>query len=251
MQLFLDYIQTRIHLDDSLKELLQTHFQERVVNQIENELKASQLTALKAQMSPHFLYNALNSIQDLVLDKDVKNASGYLTKFSHLMRQILDASENQVIPISEELKMLKLYLTLEKLRFGDHFEYTIALSPTIQAETSFIPPMIIQPFVENAIKHGLLHKTKGTKRIYIQLDQKELLECTIVDNGVGRKKAKAIQERQGKLNSSFATSATQRRLKILNQKYSQKIGLEISDFYENDRASGTKVVLYIPLNVYL
>ncbi|MEM8523789.1 MAG: histidine kinase [Bacteroidota bacterium] len=215
---------------------------------IENELKTSQLTALKAQMNPHFLYNALNSIQDLILEKDVKNASRYLAKFSHLMRQILDASENQVIPLSEELRMLGLYLTLEKLRFGKHFEYTIELVPDIQTETLLIPPMIIQPFVENAVKHGLLHKTEGTKRIHIRLEKEELLECIIIDNGVGREKAKAIQKRQGKMNNSFATSATQRRLRILNQTYPKKIGLEISDLYQNGRASGTKVVLRIPLN---
>ncbi|MEL6718909.1 MAG: histidine kinase [Bacteroidota bacterium] len=217
---------------------------------IENELKTSQLTALKAQMNPHFLYNALNSIQDLILEEDVKNASRYLAKFSHLMRQILDASENQVIPLSEELKMLHLYLTLEKLRFGENFEYTIDLSSNIQTETLLIPPMIIQPFIENAVKHGLLHKTKGTKKIHIRLEKKESLECTIIDNGVGREKANAIQKRQGKSNSSFATSATQKRLQILNQTYPQKIGLEISDLYQDKKASGTKVVLRIPLNAH-
>lgn len=213
---------------------------------IKNELKTSQLTALKAQMNPHFLYNALNSIQDLILQKDVKNASRYLTKFSHLMRQVLDASGTKSIILSDEIKVLTLYLDLEKLRFGDDFRYEIQIAPNIDSEFSHIPPMIIQPFVENAVKHGLLHKTKGIKLLQLHFEQHDLLVCTITDNGIGRTKSTQIQERQGKKRTSFATSATQKRLDILNETYQQKIGLEIVDLVENELAIGTKVILHIP-----
>lgn len=217
---------------------------------LNSELKTSQLTALKAQMNPHFLYNSLNSIQDLILQEDVENANEYLTKFSHLMRQILEASEFFEIPLSKELQILELYLTLEKLRFGRKFQYNIQLSDYINIEQLKVPSMIIQPFVENAVKHGLLHKINGIKTLNIDFELKDSLICTIIDNGIGRKEAEKIKRRQGKQATSFATSATQKRLGILNQTYQQKIGLEIIDLYENDKAIGTKVVLRIPFTVF-
>ncbi len=217
---------------------------------LENDLKTSQLTALKAQMNPHFLYNSLNSIQDLILQEDVDNANEYLTKFSHLMRQILEASEFFEIPLSKELQILELYLTLEKLRFGRKFQYTIQLSNTIKAEQLKVPSMIIQPFVENAVKHGLLHKIKGLKVLNIDFELKDALICTITDNGIGRKEAEKINRRQGKRVTSFATSATEKRLNILNQTYEKKVGLKIIDLYENDQAIGTKVVLRIPFTAF-
>ncbi|NJN77671.1 MAG: histidine kinase [Saprospiraceae bacterium] len=217
---------------------------------LENELKTSQLTALKAQMNPHFLYNALNSIQDLILQKDIPNASRYLTKFSHLMRQILEASGHLGIPLRAEIQILNLYLELEKLRFGDDFQYEITLPERINLETTQVPSMIIQPFVENAVKHGLLHKTKGIKTLNINFELQDLLICTITDNGIGREKSEKIKIRQGKTTTSFATSATQKRLEILNQTHQQKIGLEIIDLIENREATGTKVVLRIPFTSF-
>lgn len=213
---------------------------------VERDYQASQLTALKAQMNPHFLYNALNSIQELILEEDIPNASSYLAKFSHLMRRILDASEPTSISLSDELKILNLYLELEKLRFEDRFEYQIELPENIRTTQIHIPSMIIQPFVENAIKHGLLHKKSGIKRINIRFQLDDLLICEIKDNGIGRKRAKAIQERQGRISNSFAISAIQKRLDILNQKGKTKIGLEIEDLYENEQAKGTKVRLKMP-----
>ncbi|MFK7948131.1 MAG: histidine kinase [Saprospiraceae bacterium] len=217
---------------------------------LENELKSSQLTALKAQMNPHFLYNSLNSIQDLILQEDVENANEYLTKFSHLMRRILEASEFFEIPLSKETQILELYLTLEKLRFGSKFQYNIQLSNAINSEQLKVPSMIIQPFVENAVKHGLLHKLNGVKTLAIDFKLKDALICTIVDNGIGRKEANKIKLRQGQQATSFATSATQKRLDILNQTYQQKIGLEIIDLYEDEKAVGTKVILRIPFTAF-
>lgn len=217
---------------------------------IENELKTSQLTALKAQMNPHFLYNALNSIQDLILQKDIPNASRYLTKFSHLMRQILEASGHLGIPLSQEIRILNLYLELEKLRFGDDFHYKITLPELMDLTTIQVPSMIIQPFAENAVKHGLLHKTDGLKVLNIDFEIKDLLICTITDNGIGRENSEKIKIRQGKKTTSFATSATQKRLEILNQTHQQKIGLEIIDLKENETAIGTKVVIRIPFTTF-
>jgi hypothetical protein len=221
--------------------------------QMEQAITGSQLTALKAQMNPHFMYNALNSIQDLILTNDVRNANLYLNKFSSLMRSILKASDSETIQLEEEIAILKLYLDLEKLRFGNDFIYTINFEPSLDLESVSIPSMIIQPFVENAIKHGLLHK-KGEKYLEISfVPQKEgLLLCTISDNGVGRKKATEIKDRAMKQHQSFATEATAKRLEILNNRYgSERIGFEIQDLHSEDKKHplGTKVLLHIPYSL--
>ena len=213
----------------------------------ETELKSSQLTAIKAQMNPHFLYNALNSIQDLILQKEIRSASRYLSKFSLLMRQVLEVSSDMSISMTREVEILQLYLDLEKLRFGDDFQYQLQLPESQDLDAFQIPSMIIQPFVENAIKHGLLHKTSGKKELSIHFQITDIIICTITDNGVGRVHSAKIKLRRGLQPVSFATSATKRRLNILNQTHSKKIGLEIVDLYEKEQAKGTKVILTIPI----
>lgn len=221
--------------------------------QMERQLSASQLTALKAQMNPHFMYNALNSIQDLILTNDVRNANLYLNKFSTLMRRILKASDNDEILLEEESAILQLYLDLEKLRFGDDFSYEFIMDAQIKPDCTYIASMIIQPFIENAVKHGLLHK-KGEKKLSISFKKEKegLLLCSIIDNGVGRKRAAEIKERGKMQHQSFATKATEKRLEILNNSSkTDKIGLEIIDLYEQDgiQALGTKVLLRIPYDI--
>jgi ligand-binding sensor domain-containing protein len=207
-----------------------------------NQLSASQLTALKSQMNPHFLFNTLNSLQDLILKHDIKNSNYYLGKYSSLMRMVLNASGKDEISIAEEVEMLDTYLQLEKLRFGDGFGYTIEVDEKIDTEHTAIPPMIIQPFVENAIKHGLLHK-KGTKHLSLQLLLQDQLVCIIEDNGVGRKKAGEINSRQKKNHQSFATNATEKRIELLNSFSNKKFKFTIIDLEENGLATGTRVMI--------
>ncbi len=215
---------------------------------IRNQLTTSQLTALKAQMNPHFMYNTLNSIQDLILQNDIKNTNYYLSRYSTLMRKILDSSENNEIDIAEEVEILQLYMELEKLRFGDDFVHSIVVSEKINEKRINIPSMIIQPFVENAIKHGLLHK-KGEKRLEVDFDKTgQNLICIIKDNGIGRKRAAEIQKRSQMTHRSFATKATERRLELVNLDRKQKIKLTIKDNEENGIATGTEVRLEIPLD---
>ncbi len=218
-------------------------------NQLEQGIRSSQLAALKAQMNPHFVYNALNSIQDLVLQNDIRNANIYFSKFSTLMRKVLDASGKDKLPLQEELEMLELYLELEKLRFGKQFEYALTVVGVADKEELAIPAMIIQPFVENALKHGLLHK-EGDKKLSIQFEllhtQKQLV-CTITDNGVGRKRADEINARKVKSHKSFAVNATQQRLELLNKYYQGKIGLQTIDLGTDDKPTGTMVVLHLPV----
>lgn len=215
---------------------------------VRNQLITSQLTALKAQMNPHFMYNTLNSIQDLILQNDIKSTNYYLSRYSTLMRKILASSEHNQIELNEEIEILTLYMELEQLRFGDDFQYTISIPDHIDKHSILIPSMIIQPFVENAIKHGLLHK-KGVKELSIAFNVAgDCLTCTIKDNGIGRKKAAEIKQRSPLEHKSFATKATERRLELINIDRNQKIELAIVDLESNDQAGGTEVKLIIPLS---
>ncbi len=209
------------------------------------KLLSSQLTALKAQMNPHFMFNALNSIQDLVLEKDIKNSNLYLSKFSKLMRQILEASGNEKISLYDEIEILKLYLDLEKLRFGDEFSFSINWDKKIDLYDVQIPAMIIQPFIENAIKHGLLHK-KGEKSVSIDFEINDKIICLIKDNGVGRKHANSIKERRNENHRSFATNATEKRIELLKEYDKDNYTFEIIDLEENGVSTGTLVKIEMP-----
>ncbi len=215
---------------------------------IMNDLNNSQLTAIRAQMNPHFMYNTLNSIQDLILKSDIKNTNYYLSKFSSLMRKILEFSESENILLHEEMEMLNDYLELEKLRFGDEFMYEINSSNELNAAKVFIPSLIIQPFVENAIKHGLLHK-KGAKKLDLSFtNSNNKLRIVIQDNGVGRKRSAEIKNRSNIAHRSFASGAIKKRVELLNSNASSNITYTIVDLYENEIALGTKVVLEIELD---
>lgn len=213
---------------------------------LQEKLLSSQLTALKAQMNPHFMFNALNSIQDLVLEKDIKNSNLYLSKFSKLMRKILDASGAEKISLQDEIEILELYLDLEKLRFGNDFTFTISCDRNIDPYDVQIPSMIIQPFIENAIKHGLLHK-KGKKELSIDFQLSECITCLIKDNGVGRKHANEIKERRAENHRSFATNATEKRIELLNEYDQDNYSFEIIDLEENGESMGTLVRIKMPV----
>ncbi|HRE75789.1 MAG TPA: histidine kinase [Flavobacteriales bacterium] len=212
-------------------------------NTLEKKVIASQLTALKAQMNPHFMYNALNSIQDLMLSQDLQNSNRYLGRFSSLMRKVLDASGKESITLEEECAMLELYLDLEKLRFGDGFSFSINVDSGINQREVFIPPMVLQPYVENAMKHGLLHK-KGTKTLSIQFSLSNQLECTIIDNGVGRKRSAEIKTRK---HQSFASDAVEKRLELLKEYTRLNYSVAIEDLEVNGESTGTKVKIRFPI----
>jgi ligand-binding sensor domain-containing protein/anti-sigma regulatory factor (Ser/Thr protein kinase) len=207
----------------------------------------SELTALKAQMNPHFMYNALNSIQALILKKDIKSSNLYLSQFSRLMRKVLEISGKLEISIQEEVETLELYLSLEQLRFGAEFNYEIIVQKDLDAYSCYIPPLLLQPFVENAIKHGLLHK-KGDKKLTISFQKEhDTLVCMIKDNGIGRVHAQEIKDRQREAHHSFSTSATQKRIELLNNVNGKNLALELIDLYENNEPSGTQVMMKIPI----
>ena len=209
----------------------------------ERELNASKLTAIQSQMNPHFIFNALNSIQDLVIQGDSEKSYSFITKFANLVRRTLNYSDKDFIEFDEEIKLLELYLSLEKLRFKEDFEYTIQLD---DIEGIKIPPMLIQPFIENALVHGLLHK-EGLRKLDIVFELNEFLTCTIADNGIGREKARKIKVRQRSQHESFAIKAIKRRMDILRKRFGANIGFEYKDLYEGNESIGTKVVLRLPV----
>lgn len=217
--------------------------------QMEKEIVELEQKALRLQMNPHFIFNALNSIQSQIGTDNEQAARYYLAKFSRLMRQILDNSRNVTISLEEEVNTLENYLLIEKFCNGDRFDYTIEVDNSIEKDYVKIPPMLLQPFVENAIKHGL--KFVEGKRGFITVHFSErngILECSVTDNGIGRKKAEEmIKTGKESYHKSTALIVTQERLDIFKEAADVR-SLEIIDLYdEKGNATGTKVIVRIPI----
>lgn len=216
---------------------------------LEKQYRDSELKALKAQMNPHFIFNALNSIQEYIILNQKNLASDYLGKFADLMRTYLNHSDAGFISIHEEIESLNMYLELESLRFEDSLQYQVDMDENLTDDFIKIPAMLVQPYVENAIKHGLLHKKENRKvTVLFTKDHSSAVTCIIEDNGVGRKRVAEIQAQSKRTRKSFATQATKSRLELLNFNKVEKIGVSILDLYnENQEASGTRVTISIPI----
>lgn len=225
--------------------------QEQIVKQAksERELLFSQLENLRSQMNPHFIFNALNSIQEYIMSNEKDMASTYLVKFSRLIRLYLNQSRNQEVLLKDEVEALKLYLELEKDRFEDTLNYSIDIESNLLHKTIFVPSLFIQPYVENAIKHGLLHKVNDRK-LSVQFKQSDAkLICIIDDNGVGRKEAENYKKGRVEQHNSFATTANQKRVVLLNRMRKNKISVAIIDkVNSNYEALGTQVIIEIPFD---
>jgi ligand-binding sensor domain-containing protein len=208
-------------------------------------LKSSQLTAIRAQMNPHFVFNALNSIQEFIVKRDIRSTNRYLSQFARLMRNVLNVSDKEQISLKKEIETLKLYLSLEALRFGEQFDYTFELEEDLDVDDLYLPPMLVQPFVENAIKHGLMHR-EGIKRLYLRFrKENNFLICEVEDNGVGRAKSAEIRKNNPRLYSSKSTSLTQQRLKVFNSARKDTLHLKIEDLITEGVAMGTKVTIKV------
>ncbi len=216
--------------------------------QLEQTLGKSMLASIRAQMNPHFFYNALNTIQAYIFTSDKAKATSFLAKFSRLTRMILEMSEKETITLDEEIEALTLYLELEQMRFKEEFTYTIQTHGMIHTETVELPSMIIQPYVENAVKHGLLHK-EGDKNVEVSFQQlPEHLLVMIEDNGIGRKRSEALNKIKREKYQSFATRANEKRLELLNSGRKEKVVVRTTDkMNDNGIPAGTKVELFIPI----
>jgi len=205
---------------------------------------------LRAQMNPHFIFNSLASIQNFVINENSDQASVYLSRFSQLVRNILDNSVEEYVPLEKEISTIENYLELQKVRYGGKFDFKITIDEKIDQENMKIPPMLAQPFIENAIEHGIRHReTPGHIDIRFHL-QDGLIRFEVEDNGVGREKAHEIESKQRSRHRSMATSLTRDRLNTLNKKLKKKIRMEIVDRKdESGKACGTRVEFGIPVVV--
>jgi len=221
---------------------------EKRKTEINKKIAHLESQALRAQMNPHFIFNTLSSIQHYISNNDTDAALKYLSKFAKLMRKIMDNSKQQMISVAEEVNALDLYLELEVMRFAKKFEYKIIVDKAIDQNYDRIPSMLIQPYVENAIIHGLLPKDGEGKILIVMEKQGETILCTIEDNGIGREKSKEFKKNRVQQHKSMGMSITQERLDILNSSLKSNLNAEILDLYEDGKPSGTKVRLIIPLD---
>ena len=217
---------------------------------LRSQRKVAELTQenLRSQMNPHFIFNILNSIHAYILNNDTKASSEYLLKFSHLLRLTLDNSRNKLATIQDELHALRLYLELEAMRLDNKLEYNIIVDEEIDTLMFKIPPLLLQPYVENSILHGLTKK-EGKGRIEIRMDYiRNGIHCSITDNGIGRRKAESMKGEKEIKRKSHGSAITESRLKLLNTIYGRKIGVRYTDMVdEKNNCLGTKVEFNLPI----
>ncbi|MEM8507789.1 MAG: histidine kinase [Bacteroidota bacterium] len=200
------------------------------------------LKSLRSQMNPHFIFNALNSVNSYIAKNDERSANRFLSDFSVLMRNVLENSEEDYIPFTKELELLRLYVKLEHSRFPDKFDYHIAVAKDVTVDAFEIPPMLLQPYVENAIWHGLRYKQeKGMLQITVEQIGKDILQITVADDGIGRKRSAALKTQHQKKQKSKGMGNIKKRIAILNTMHRNKVEVTISDLEES--GTGTKVVL--------
>jgi tetratricopeptide (TPR) repeat protein len=220
---------------------------EQLTMDFKKQLAQAETKALRAQMNPHFIFNSLNSINSFVMDQKHEIASDYLIKFSKLIRLILDNSRSETISIEKELETLKLYVVLEAARFDNKFKCVYHIAEDVETNSIMIPPMLLQPFVENAIWHGLMQKEgPGTIRIEIAMKNEEFLNISIEDDGIGREKAAELKSKSA-THKSHGLKVTSQRIEMMNKLNSTGAKVNIVDLKdEQGNATGTRVELIIP-----
>lgn len=228
--------------------LLSEQKTERLKAEFEHQLSEIQMQALRAQMNPHFLFNSLNSIKYFAISKSKDETAAYLSKFSLLVRAILNNSKSRTISLKDELDALQLYIEIEHLRLDGKFDYHIDIDSGIHIKQAQIPPMILQPYVENAIWHGLMHKD-GRGKLLVQVkDMGHQIQCIIEDNGIGRLKASEFRGKQTDHKKSVGMQITSDRIALINRIYQIDTQVHVIDLMDaNGIATGTRVVINIPL----
>lgn len=223
---------------------------EKELSRLQHRTAQLEMHALRAQMNPHFLFNSLNSINRFIIQNNSEQASEYLTKFSRLMRLILQNSQHELIPLENELEALKLYLELEAVRFDHHFSYAIKIDEHLDVAVLKVPPLIIQPYAENAIWHGLMHKEeKGNLLIELKEEEGGYLVCSITDDGIGRKKAAELKSKSASTHKSMGMKITADRIASMRQRKSNENNIQITDLVAADgSAAGTRVEIKIALH---
>jgi len=242
-------LQRRTEALQQQSELVEAQKIKQLQTEFDHKIAETEMTALRAQMNPHFIFNCLNSIKLYTLENDSATASEYLTKFSQLIRLVLENSRSEKVTLEKEIETLKLYIEMEAMRFKNKVRYCVKIDKNIDAAYIEIPPLLIQPYVENAIWHGLMHKKEGgLVNIHIAIEDEHLLHVEISDNGVGRATAEEYKSKSVTKQKSFGLKMTSERIDVINQLYQTNTSVKIID--EKDalnNACGTKVIIKIPI----
>ncbi len=213
------------------------------------QIAESEMSALRAQMNPHFIFNVLNSINRYILLNNSEVASRYLTQFARLIRLVLENSKTAKVSLEADMEALKLYINMEKLRFLDKFDYQIEIEEGIDQQFTQVPPLLIQPYVENAIWHGLMQKENGgLLTITLKQANEHLLLVNIEDNGIGRTQSALLKSKTAISHKSHGLQMTKDRIAIVNRLYGIQTEVAIEDLYNGDQQpQGTRVTLTIPI----
>jgi tetratricopeptide (TPR) repeat protein len=228
----------------------QRHEKKRAVEKVEtiHQMAELEMQSLRSQLNPHFMFNSLNSIQTLILKEDTDKSHSYLSRFARLLRMLLENADKPFIPLRMEIDFLQLYLGLESLRVPD-MQYAISTDPALNTEQTLIPNMFLQPYVENAIWHGLSHK-ETDKKLQIRISwENGIVNYEIEDNGVGRKKSEELKSLFRKQHQSKGMELLNKRINLLNTEYGSTIQTEISDVIRNNEVAGTLVTIKIPVKL--
>ena len=228
----------------------QRNLKRRAVEKATNAHKTAELElqSLRTQLNPHFMFNSLNSIQELILLEENEKSQSYLARFGKLLRMLLENAESPFISLRKEIDFLQLYLGLENLRIPD-LQYSISTDPRLNTEETLIPNMILQPYIENAIWHGLSHKEKD-KQLQIRIYRENgIVNYEIEDNGVGRKKAAELKSLFRQKHQSKGMELLSKRFKLLNEEYSSDINTTITDVIKNNEVAGTLVRINVPVKL--
>ncbi|AEI50421.1 sensor histidine kinase [Runella slithyformis] len=231
-------------------KILEEQHIRQLESNFEQKIAETEMTALRAQMNPHFIFNCLNSIKLYTLENDALTASEYLTKFSRLIRLVLENSRSEKVTLENELNTLELYIEMEAMRFKNKVKYHITIDEMIDPQYIEIPPLLLQPYVENAIWHGLMHKEEGgTVTIAAEIQHNaSLLRVIITDDGVGRAASNEFKSKSATKNKSFGLKMTSERIELINQLYKAKTQVKIEDLVNEDgSAAGTRVTVKIPI----
>jgi hypothetical protein len=225
--------------------LITRQYQQKKRKKLEAQksLDNSKLEALGSQMNPHFIFNSLNSIQSLIINENKKVAAVQVAKFSRLIRRILSNSKNSLIPLSESIETLTNYMELEQFRTKNKFSYQINIAPAVKSTQILVPPLMLQPYVENAIWHGIIPKS-GKGKIVISIDSAHnQIEVSIRDNGVGR----SYHKGKTKMQSSMGVDISKKRIELLNNLFDKQVEIQTIDHYKDEEAIGTEVIFQLPI----
>jgi len=225
-----------------------TYFLVKNIRQKQRANTIIQLASLRSQMNPHFIFNSLNSVNGFISDNEERKANRYISDFSKLMRTVLNNSNNPTITLADEIKSLEIYMSLEHSRFEDKFDYEIAIDQELNSEEIEVPPMLIQPYIENAVWHGLRYREKkGFLSLHIAQKGSKLI-ATIEDNGIGRVQSEKLKTAHQQDYKSTGIANTKERIRLLNKLHGENFSVVITDLEINEVAQGTKVVIEMPLH---